>query len=97
MRVVRGDRPPRPSLPNGDAMSSVIWSLTQSCWHHDKARRPSADSVVSALEDGKTPLQLIIEQYLDRLRYAVEDKIQEIGKVGAGVVIAASTSSTDYI
>lgn len=95
MRVVRGDRPPRPSLPNGDAISDVVWSLVQSCWDHDATRRLSADSVVSALEGGKMPLPIMIQQYLDGLRSAVQDRIEEIGKVCANVVLVTSDPLPD--
>lgn len=88
MRVVRGDRPPRPSLPNGDAMSDAVWSLVQSCWSHDATRRPSADAVAKVLAaPGETSSLIVIEQYLDNLRSAVQTRIQEIGKVYTNVVL----------
>jgi len=42
--VVRGLRPPRPACPN---LEDDVWSLIQSCWHQDPARRSSIDTVCS--------------------------------------------------
>lgn len=49
LRVVQGDRPPRPSLSNGTSISDPLWSLTQACWNHTVAARPPADTVAATL------------------------------------------------
>lgn len=95
MRVVRGDRPPRPSLPNSNAMSDDMWLLTQSCWDHDATRRPSADTIAITLP--RTKLETATKNYLNHLRFVVEDRVREIGKVCASVVLATSDLLTDLV
>lgn len=98
MRVVRGDRPPRPSLPNGDTISDIVWSLIQSCWDHDAICRPSAGAIAITLPiPGKTRLKIMIEQYLDRLQSVVQRRMQQLGQVGASVVLAASNYFIDFV
>ncbi len=45
--VVDGQRPERPSDP---MMSDSVWALVQACWSRQASERPTASSVVSALE-----------------------------------------------
>lgn len=79
-------------------MSDDMWLLTQSCWDHDATRRPSADTIVITLHaHRRTKLKIAIEQYLDRLRSAVEGRIRKIGKVCASVVLDTSDLLTDSI
>lgn len=94
-RVVRGDRPPRPSVLNGDAMPGDMWSLTQSCWSHDVTRRPSADTVVSTLAEVR--LESMIRQYWVSLESVVQDKMHEIGEVSAGVLLVTSNCFIDVL
>lgn len=57
------------------------------------ANRPSSSAVADTLAGITGPK--MIENYLDRLRSVVQDRIQEIGKVGVGVV--PSTSFIDIL
>ena len=49
IRVLRGDRPDRPSHEDGVEMSDALWSLVTQCWSLEPAARPSADMVVHAM------------------------------------------------
>lgn len=48
-RVVRGLRPSRPTLPNGQLMADAMWALVNACWHSEPERRPSAEEMASKL------------------------------------------------
>ena len=42
LAVVRGERPPRPSLAESLGFSDTLWGLTQSCWSETTSTRPTA-------------------------------------------------------
>jgi len=49
VRVLRGDRPPRPNPDDGIEMPGPLWTLTMQCWSAGPASRPSADDVLHSL------------------------------------------------
>ncbi|KAJ7584946.1 hypothetical protein C8J56DRAFT_1053351 [Mycena floridula] len=55
--VLAGRRPPRPS-----GLSEELWTLTESCWRQDPARRPSAHSVMQFLrKEFEVPSQSVAD------------------------------------
>lgn len=48
-RVVKGIRPPRPNLPNGDPVSDPLWLLITSCWIPKAPERPGAREVANRM------------------------------------------------
>lgn len=57
----------------------------QSCWAHSVANRPSSDAVANTLAGITEPK--MIKDYLDRLRSAVQDRIQETENVGCWCLV----------
>ncbi|TCD65146.1 hypothetical protein EIP91_003039 [Steccherinum ochraceum] len=49
IRVVRGDRPERPTKSNGKPISDGLWNLVVSCWAGSPTERPSSKQVLSLL------------------------------------------------
>ncbi|TCD64855.1 hypothetical protein EIP91_003559 [Steccherinum ochraceum] len=50
LRYMSGKRSQRPSLPQGTLMADDLWALTESCWAHIAADRPSIAVVVASLK-----------------------------------------------
>ncbi|KAH8083311.1 kinase-like domain-containing protein [Cristinia sonorae] len=48
--VLKGNRPPRPSITVDVMMSDRLWKVVTLCWRHHPANRPTASHVVQALE-----------------------------------------------
>lgn len=55
LRIVKGVRPSRPSIPNGELMSDAMWLLTTSCWKEIASERPSAEIVVGHMKSIVSP------------------------------------------
>jgi len=47
--VMRGIRPPRPSLESCPNLKDELWDVIQSCWAQDPCQRPTMDIVGSWL------------------------------------------------
>lgn len=50
-KIVRGERPDRPSAPDQPAMSDELWTLVQTAWCQQPPRRPTANQVLADLQN----------------------------------------------
>jgi len=48
-RIVKGVRPPRPSLPDNGTMSEDIWALVTQCWASKPEQRPTTQGVLERM------------------------------------------------
>jgi hypothetical protein len=48
MKVLRGDRPERPTpvVCDGEVFPLCLWQLVQRCWAHDPTIRPTMDEIM---------------------------------------------------
>ncbi|TCD66394.1 hypothetical protein EIP91_001385 [Steccherinum ochraceum] len=73
MRVVKGDRPPRPALPNGQQACDALWTLIQSCWLPQVTKRPKAETLSGKMADiCRNQLTQDVETALALLRQHVD-------------------------
>ncbi|KAH8101099.1 kinase-like domain-containing protein [Cristinia sonorae] len=48
--IVKGNRPLRPTSPDGEPISDRLWNVITQCWAQQPSQRPSADEVVHMAE-----------------------------------------------
>ncbi|KAH7922197.1 kinase-like protein [Leucogyrophana mollusca] len=49
LKIINGERPPRPSSGLVAKLSDDMWTLIEACWHQSHQERPSADEVVKLM------------------------------------------------
>jgi len=52
-KVLKGERPKRPSQATGIGLSDTIWEVMERCWQPDHHERPAVTTVADALEKAK--------------------------------------------
>lgn len=50
IRVLGGERPPRPASAEVLGMTPAVWALTERCWRKNAARRPDTSEILAHLE-----------------------------------------------